>query len=118
LGFIQPTLDSVFHQTETLSTIMLFDILARNFVLTTDLRCHIERRLVFALSTREKHIQRVRVRLSDINPHDSKYCHIHVVLPQLTDVVVEDTEVNMYIAIDRAVNRVGRQLARRIDYSN
>lgn len=98
---------------------MQFDILARNFVLTTDLRCHIERRLGFALSTREKHIQRVRVRLSDINnPHNSKYCHIHVVLPRLTDVVVEDTEVDMYIAIDRAVNRVGRQLARRIDYSN
>ena len=92
---------------------MKFDILARNFVLTTALRCHIERRLGFALSTRGKHIQRVRVRLSDINGNgtrDGKHSHVQVVLPQLTDILVEDTEVDMYIAIDRAAARLARQL--------
>ena len=46
---------------------MQINIQARNFPLTDALRGHIERRLGFALSTRDDHIQCVIVRLSDIN---------------------------------------------------
>ena len=96
---------------------MQIDIQARNFSLTNALRGHIERRLGFALSTRDEYIQRVVVRLSDINgPRGGKdkCCHIQVVLPQLTDVVIEDTEVDMYAAIDRATDRAGRTVGRRL----
>ncbi|MGB5398154.1 MAG: HPF/RaiA family ribosome-associated protein [Gammaproteobacteria bacterium] len=102
---------------------MQIDIQARNFSLTNALRGHVERRLGFALSSRHDHIQRIMVRLSDINgPRggEDKCCHIQVVLPQLSDVVIEDTEVDMYTAIDRAADRagrtVGRRLARQRDY--
>jgi len=96
---------------------MLIDIQARNFSLTHALREHIERRLGFALSSRDEYIQRIMVRLSDINgPRggEDKCCRIHVVLPQLTDVVIEDTEVDMYAAIDRATDRAGRTVTRRL----
>ena len=46
---------------------MQIDIQARNFPMTDALRNHTERRLGFALSARDDHIQRVIVRLSDIN---------------------------------------------------
>jgi len=96
---------------------MQIDIQARNFSLTTALRGHVERRLGFALSTRDDHIQRVMVRLTDINgPRGGadKCCHIQVVLAHLPDVVVEDTEVNLYAAIDRAADRAGRTVGRRL----
>lgn len=96
---------------------MQIDIHARNFSLTNALRSHIERRLGFALSTRNENIQRVKVRLSDINgPRggEDKCCHIQVVLPRLPDVVIEDTEEDLYTAIDRAADRAGRTVGRRL----
>jgi putative sigma-54 modulation protein len=96
---------------------MHIDIQARNFPLTDALRSHTERRLGFALSARYNHIQRVVVRLSDINgPRggSDKCCRIQVSLPKLPDVVVEDTEANLYTAIDRAADRAGRTVGRRL----
>jgi len=96
---------------------MQIDIQARDFTLTNALRIHIDRRLGFALSNRDSHIQHIIVRLSDINgPRGGadKCCHIQVVLPKLSDVVVEDTEVDLYVAIDRAVDRASRTVGRRL----
>ena len=96
---------------------MQIDIQARNFPLTNVLRRHIEKRMGFALSAGKDHIQRVMVRLSDINgPRGGadKRCHIQVVLPNLPDVVIEDTEVNLYAAIVRAADRAGRSVVRRL----
>ncbi len=96
---------------------MQINIQARDFPLTSALSGHIERRLGFALSTRDEHIQRVVVRLSDINgPRGGpdKCCHIQVVLTHLPDVVIKDTEANLYAAIDRAADRAGRTIGRRL----
>jgi putative sigma-54 modulation protein len=96
---------------------MQIDIQARNFQLTNAMRGHVIRRLGFALSTKDAHIQRVKVRLSDINgPRggEDKCCHIQVIIPHLPDVVIEDTEEDLYVAIDRAADRAGRTVARRV----
>lgn len=96
---------------------MQIDIQARNFSLTDALRGHVERRIGSALCTRDEHIQRITVKLSDINgPRggEDKCCRIQVVLPQLPDVVIEDTEEDMYNAIDRAADRAGRTVGRRL----
>lgn len=96
---------------------MQIDIQARNFSLTPALRSHVERRLSFALSTRYQHIERIEVRLSDINgPRggNDKCCLIQVKLPQLSVVVIEDTEADLYVAIDRAADRASRTVARRL----
>ncbi len=96
---------------------MQIDIQARNFPLTDALRSHTERRLGFALSTGDDHIQRVIVRLSDINgPRggSDKCCHIEVMLAHLSCVVIKDTETDLYTAIDRAADRAGRTVGRRL----
>lgn len=97
---------------------MQIDIKARDFPLTEALRSHAVRRLRFALSCCGDHIQRVVIRLSDVNgPRGGadKCCHLQVVLTGLSDVVVEDTEADLYVAIDRAADRAGRTLVRKID---
>ena len=96
---------------------MQIDIQARNFPLTDAMRRHTERRLGFALSARDDHIQRVIVRLSDINgPRGGvdKCCHIQVAIARLPDVVIEDIEADLYSAIDRAADRAGRTVGRRL----
>jgi len=96
---------------------MQIDIQARNFPLTDALRGHVVRRLSFALSTRDDQIQRVLVRLFDINgPRGGadKCCHIQVLLTHHPDVVIKDTEADLYAAIDRAADRAGRTVGRRL----
>ena len=96
---------------------MQINIQSHNFPLTKALRGHVERRLGFALSTRNEHIQKVMVRLSDINgPRggEDKCCRVMVVLPHLQDVVIEDTKANLYCAIDQAADRAGRTVGRRV----
>ena len=96
---------------------MQIEIQARGFTLTQALRGYVERRLRFALSARYALIERVRVRLSDINgPRGGrdKRCHVQVMLPGQTPVVIEDTETNLYVAIDRASDRTRRTLTRRL----
>jgi len=96
---------------------MQIDIHARDFPLTDALRSHIVRRLGFALSTQDEHIQHVMVCLSDINgPRGGadKRCHIQVRLPRLSDVVIEDTAVDLYAAINRAADRAGHTVGRRL----
>jgi len=97
---------------------MQIDIQARDFSLTDALRSHAERRLRFALTCCDDHIQRVVMRLSDINcPRGGadKRCHVQIVLAGLPDVVIEDTEADQYVAIDRATDRAGRTVVRRIN---
>jgi len=97
---------------------MQIDIQARTFSLTDALRSYTERRLRFALTCCDHHIQRVAIRLSDINGSrggKDKRCHLQVMLAGLPDVVIEDIETDLYVAIDRAVDRAGRTVVRKID---
>ena len=96
---------------------MQIDIQARNFSLTQALRNHVERRLGFALSTRYDRIKRILVRLSDINgPRggNDKCCQLHVVLPGQADVVIADTQSDLYAAIDCAADRASRAVSRKL----
>ncbi len=96
---------------------MQIDIQTRNFHLTSALRSYAERRLRFSLTCADNHVQRVVVRLSDINgPRggEDKRCHLQVVLSGLPEVVVEDIEADLYFAIDRAADRAGRTVMRKI----
>jgi len=97
---------------------MQIDIQSRGFSLTDALFGYAQRRLLFALSYCSGHVKRVVIRLSDINgPRggSDKRCHIQVVLTGIPDVVVVDTEANLYDAIDRAIDRVRRTVNRKVD---
>ena len=96
---------------------MHIEIQARGFTLTQAIRGYVERRLRFALSARYARIDRLRVRLSDINgPRGGrdKRCHLQVLLPGQTALVIEDTKANLYVAIDCAADRARRTLTRRL----
>ena len=98
---------------------MKIDIQARNFQLTDALCSYIKRRLSFMLSARDEHIQRVLVRLSEVNdPRGGigKCCHIQVALNNLPDIIIKDAEADLYAAIDRAVDRAGRTVCRQLEW--
>lgn len=91
---------------------------ARGFTLTAGIRDHIEKRLRFALDCVRHHVGKVSVRLSDHNgPRggQDKCCHIQMAVPGGSDVVIEDTKDDLYVAIDSAADRLGKTLGRRIE---
>ena len=97
---------------------MQIDIQARGFKLTEGLREYVERRLSFVFSSTRRSVRRISVRLSDENgPRggDDMRCRMQVSLAAASSVVIEDTETNLYVAIDRAADRIGRVVARRIE---
>ncbi len=96
---------------------MQVDIQSRNFTLTDGLRDYLTKRLAYGLTAGDAAIGRVMVRLSDVNgPRggEDKRCHIEVRLRGIPDVVIEDTQTDLYVAIDRATERAGRALMRRL----
>ncbi len=97
---------------------MQIDIQSRGFSLTDALFDYAQRRLLFSMSYCNDYIHRIVVRLSDINgPRGGadKCCQVQVALMGMPDVVVKDTEVDLYVAIDRAIDRARRTVVRKID---
>ena len=97
---------------------MQIDIQTRGFSLTNALLGYSQRRVLGAMAYISGHVNRVVIRLSDINgPRGGadKCCHVQVALAGMPDVVVEDTEINMYTAIDRAIDRARRTAVRKVD---
>jgi len=96
---------------------MRIEIQARNFSMTRAMRAYIEQQLGIALSSCYRHVKSILVRLSDINgPRggNDKRCHLEVNLPGQAVVVVEDTEPDLYVAINRATSRAGRTVMRQL----
>lgn len=97
---------------------MHFDIRAHGFDLTDGLREHAERRLIYALDWAHHDVSKVSVRMSDINgPRggNDKRCQVRISLPRVREVVVEKTDADLYVAIDRAIERTERTVARRLE---
>ena len=97
---------------------MQIDIQSRGFSLTDSLMNYAQQRMQLAMAYCNGHVSRIVMRLSDINgPRGGadKRCHIQVVLTGIPDVVVNDTEVNLYDAIDRAVDRTRRAVVKKVD---
>ncbi len=97
---------------------MRINIQALGFDLTDALREHTQRRLRFALSWASQDVRKLTVRLSDVNgPRggSDKRCRIRIPLPGTRGLVIEDTEADLYIAIDRAAERAERAVARRLE---
>jgi putative sigma-54 modulation protein len=97
---------------------MRIDIHTAKFDLTDGLREHTERRVQFALSWAHANIRKISVRLSDINgPRGGadKSCRIQIPLARGKNIVVEDVEADLYVAIDRATDRAARAMGRELD---
>ncbi|QQS54963.1 MAG: HPF/RaiA family ribosome-associated protein [Candidatus Competibacteraceae bacterium] len=97
---------------------MKINIQARGFELADSLREHAERHLRFALGWADDHLRQVSVRLSSQSgPRASKNkrCLIQIDFPGAQDVIIEDIEDDIYIAIDRAADRASRSVARQLE---
>jgi ribosomal subunit interface protein len=99
---------------------MQVDIQARSFTLTKALKSYVEKKLKAALSSYGNHhtLKGAVIRLSDINgPRggEDKLCQIQVKLAGVPDIIIKNTEQDMYAAIDRATRRAGKAIVRRIE---
>jgi putative sigma-54 modulation protein len=96
---------------------MRIDINTSGFELTDGLRDHAQKRLEFALDWAKHDVNRVSINLSNINgPRGGrdKRCQIRIPLPGNRDVVLQDTESDLYAAIDLAADRASQTLERRL----
>jgi putative sigma-54 modulation protein len=94
---------------------MQVDIQSTGFRLTDGIRASLMKRLTDDLNHGDDHVTRVIARLSDINgPRGGvdKRCFIEVRLKHAPALVIEDTEADLYLAIDRATKRAGRAMER------
>lgn len=79
---------------------------------------HTKKRLAYALGHAHDHIERVKVRLADINgPRGGidKSCLLTIDIRGIEPVVVEDIQADIISAIDRAADRAGRSIIRKIE---
>jgi len=79
---------------------------------------HVKRRLGFALGQFGDRIGRVTVHLTDANAPwgaEDKRCRVVVEVLGHARVVVEDTDRDVHFAIDRAVDRVGQAVRRKLE---
>ena len=100
---------------------MQITVQSRSFKLTDALRNHVHTRLGFTFSRASNRVQFIQVRLSDLNgPRGGidKRCSIKVSMGGLADVVVDDVQTDMYLAIDRAAGRAARTVMRRLALDN
>ncbi len=96
---------------------MNLQIQAHDFTLSEGLRQHVTTRLDYALNHGRDVVTRVVVRLSDVNgPRggEDKCCGIEVRLKGAPALIVEDTQADLYVAIDRAADRISRTFERQI----
>jgi len=93
-------------------------IQSNGLILTESLRAYVHRRLETSLGWALT--RRLAVWLSDINgPRGGrdKRCKIQISLDHGKTIVIEDTEEDMYAAIDLAAERADRALARQLERS-
>ena len=96
---------------------MNLHIQSKTFSLTGALKQYVKRKVDSVIQQRADHIQRINVNLSDINgPHGGidKRCQVHLVIPRMPDIVIQDTQSNLYSAIDSAISRAKVALSRKL----
>lgn len=89
---------------------MCITIQARGFDLPQSLPGHIERRWRVGLSSADRQLCAVSVCLSSAN---DQRCPIRIKRVGARDVVIEASERDFYVAIDRAADRTERTVGRR-----
>ncbi len=95
---------------------MHLDLRIGDVDLTDALRIYIDRRLRFALSRFGDRVGIVTVRISGVRGARStgKTCRISAEVGAFGTVVVEDTDVDLYSAVDRATGRIGHLFGRQL----
>ncbi len=96
---------------------MHLEIRAGNVELADAMRLHLERRLRFALGRFDDRIRKVTVRLKDLNGPKGgtdQQCRISLDLIPKGKLILDEQSADVVVAMDRAADRVGRAVARRM----
>lgn len=96
---------------------MKLDIQARDFSLTDSMLTYVKDRINYLFGSRYDQIQQITVRLSDVNgPRGGvdKRCVVKVTLPRLNEIIIDDIQADLYVAIFRAMDRASRTVNRRL----
>jgi putative sigma-54 modulation protein len=96
---------------------MRLDIRIQKLELPRAVKQYVERRLCFGLSRFERQIRGITIRLFDINgPRGGtdKCCRIAVRLIPSGVIVIQEVNSDLFAAIDRASERAGQTLSRRL----
>lgn len=96
---------------------MQVELIIRNADLAKILRDYADRRLHFALSRFGDRVDRVMVKVSESPEGErisERHCSIRVDLKPFGQVFAQETDPDVYAAIDRAAGRIGRLLASRL----
>lgn len=98
---------------------MKIDIQASDFSLTDSVLTFIKERINYTLNSRFDQIQRITIRLSDVNGSRAgidKRVNVKILLPRMKEIIVDDVKSDIYAAIFKAMDRasltVNRRLAR------
>jgi len=97
---------------------MRVELRVRDVDLAGALREYIVRRLDFALGRFGERVGRVRVKISGLNGTRGgtiASCRISADVLPFGRVALQETELDLYAAIDGAVNRLGRLLSQRFE---
>ncbi len=96
----------------------MIDIQVQNFSLTEAMESHVKGKLEPMHHHFGDRILSTHVHLSDVNGPkggENKKCLIHVELQKLPTVVVEDTEENLYTAIDNSCHSAERAVRKSLE---
>jgi putative sigma-54 modulation protein len=96
---------------------MRIEVRGRAGILSEPLRSHTVRRLRFAVGRFASRIERLTVRMQDVNGPKGgvdKQCQIVVKLAPWGGLKVEERDLDLYLAVDRATGRLGRCIAREV----
>lgn len=96
---------------------MFIDTRAMEFALTDAIVSHVEARVEQALGAMARWVLRVTVRLEDVNADRGgvdKRCSIVVAIRRRGVIVVEGTDENLYVAVDKAASRARRTAMRTV----
>ena len=96
----------------------MIDIQSQNFSVTEAIKTHTEEKLEPMIHHYGDRIINVHVHLSDENGPkggETKHCLIHVELQKMPTVVIEDSEENLYAAIDNCCHRAERAVRKAME---
>jgi putative sigma-54 modulation protein len=99
---------------------MNVDIQSNGLELNDELREHTLHRLQGAMAWASDDVETIHVRLSHVNRYDRCHttrCMIQISLSHKPVVVIEDNESDLYLAVDRAVDRIERVMSRKFGRS-
>ena len=95
---------------------MIVNIQSHQVELDKAIEAHIRRKLTLALSRMEQNITAISIHLTDVINQKGcpeTHCYIQISIIDLPDIIIEDTQTDLYFAIDRVIQKASHSLARK-----